>query len=76
MTLKDLKKSIWFKYCDIMVLYDNSGSIIEPTSQEQWRKLQRMNVLTHSISHRDSLVILNVHMNVLFQDKKITLSGS
>jgi len=66
MTLKDLKNSIWFKYCDIMVLYDKSESEIEPTTQVQWKQLQRKNVSSHSITHKDGLVILNVHMDVLF----------
>lgn len=76
MTLKAFKETIWFKYADIMVLYDNSGTEINPTTQIQWKRLQRKNVSSHSITHKDGLVILNVHMDVLFQGKKITLSGS
>ena len=64
MTLKDMKISVWFKYCDIMVMYDNSGAEINPTTQIQWKRLQRKMVSSHNVTHKDGLVILNVHLDV------------
>lgn len=64
MTLIDLKGSIWFKYCDIMVLYDKHGSEIEPTTHVQWKQHQRKTVSSHNITHKDELVILNVQLDI------------
>ena len=64
MTLKAFKGTIWFKYADIMVLYDSSGIEINPTTQIQWKRLQRKTVSSHNVTHKDGLVILNVNLDV------------